>query len=122
MLRKRQKHFVLLWLMVFIVFTVGCNGNATSQVAVASPSDISKVKPATNTSVPPTEMSISPQDTPIPPTEAKPPYSPTPTVELPFEIVRISLSNGDLSTQLTAEVQKAYALGYTPVVEFDAPW
>jgi thiol-disulfide isomerase/thioredoxin len=39
-----------------------------------------------------------------------------------FTLVRIFRKNGDLKTQLSAEVKKAQALGQTPFVEFDATW
>ncbi len=37
-------------------------------------------------------------------------------------IVRVHTQNGDLPTQLAAEVQKAESLGQQPFIEFDATW
>jgi hypothetical protein len=37
-------------------------------------------------------------------------------------IVRLHQQDGDLSTQLAAEAQKAAALGRQPIVYFDASW
>jgi thiol-disulfide isomerase/thioredoxin len=39
-----------------------------------------------------------------------------------FTIVRLHPDDGDLSTLLASEAQKAEALGRLPVVEFDATW
>ena len=40
----------------------------------------------------------------------------------PFVIVRINTEDGDLLTQLAAEVKKAQELNLTPFIEFDATW
>jgi hypothetical protein len=47
---------------------------------------------------------------------------PTVTGELPFVLVRVESSQGRLSDLLASEVKKAEALGFTPVVYFDATW
>jgi len=39
-----------------------------------------------------------------------------------FVVVRLVPNGGDLSTQLSAEVQKAAAQGRKPFVEWDAEW
>ena len=39
-----------------------------------------------------------------------------------FTLVRIYAKDGDLHSQLAAEVKKAQALGQSPFVEFDASW
>jgi thiol-disulfide isomerase/thioredoxin len=39
-----------------------------------------------------------------------------------FTLTRVNKVNGDLSTQLASEAQKAKSLGQMPFVEFDATW
>jgi hypothetical protein len=113
MLRERRKP-VFLFLMVFAL-TMGCNGEAATQPITAVSSITFTAVHSADTPIPLSEPSI-------PSTTTDTPITPIPTAELPFAIVRIFPSRRDLATRLAVEVQKAYALGYTPVVEFDAPW
>jgi hypothetical protein len=113
MLRLRWKP-EFLFLAVFTL-TMGCNGKATNQSVTALPS-------VTFTTIKPSGTPIPLSDLSNPSTTTGTPIIPTPTVDLPFEIVRLPPNSGILSTLLMAEAQKAYAMGYKPVVEFDAPW
>ena len=120
-----HKMRMLLLLLLLAALGLGCGGQATLQptqtVTVLSSPTFTAV-PLTDTPIPPTDTPVPPTDTPIPPTETNTPLPPTPTVELPFVVIRIVPADGSLATQLAAGVQEAYALGYTPVVEFDATW
>ena len=80
--------------------------------------------PPTDTAVPPTDTAVPPTatDTAIPPSETPTRIPHTPTPELPFVIVRIFVSQGDLVTQLAAEAAKAEALGLKPFLELEAQW
>ena len=49
------------------------------------------------------------------------PISPNQTFD-GFTLVRLHPQDGDLQTMLATEAQKAIALGYLPVVYFDATW
>jgi hypothetical protein len=127
MLRNQRIPFMLLLLL--LALTLACGGKDDFPRPTPWPSTTFTMLPPTDTAVPPadtavppTDTSVPPTDTPLPPTETIIPLPPTPTLELAFVFVRISPRDGSLSTQLAAEVQKAYALGYTPVVEFDASW
>ena len=85
--------------------------------------------PPTATAIPPTTTGITPTavpptatDTAIPPSETPTRIPHTPTPELPFVVVRIFASQGDLGTQLAAEAAKAEALGLKPFLELEAQW
>ena len=134
MLRNQRIPFMLLLLL--LALTLACGGKddfprptpwPSTTFTMLPPTDTAVPPtdiaiPPTNTSVPPTDTAVHPTDTPLPPTETLTPLPATPTLELGFTFVRINLRDGSLSTQLAAEVQKADALGYTPVLEFDASW
>ena len=120
MLRERQKFLSIFLAMV--VLTLGCSGNLTTQTVVELPTDTFTVTALIDTPVKPLELPVSSTGTALPPKEINTPLPLTPTAELPFAIVRIFPSEVDLATRLAVEVEKAYSLGYTPVVEFDAHW
>jgi hypothetical protein len=119
-LKNQRIPFMLLLLL--LALTLACGGKDDFPRPTPWPSTTFTMLPPTDTTVPPTDTSVPPTDTPLPPTETLTPFPPTPTLELGFTFVRVSPRDGSLSTQLAAEVQKAYALGYTPVLEFDASW
>ncbi|OGO60448.1 MAG: hypothetical protein A2032_01450 [Chloroflexi bacterium RBG_19FT_COMBO_49_13] len=113
------------WILILIVLstTASCTGQvATAELPAEMPSVTITRIPLTYTLVSPTDTDVAPMDTPVSPTETNTPSPLTPAMELPFTVVHILPAEGSLSMQLAAQVQKAYALGYTPVVEFDAPW
>lgn len=64
----------------------------------------------------------TPQQTPLEPASAQESSS---TIEYStdsFTVVRVNKQNGELSSQLAAEAQKAKSLGLAPFIEFDATW
>ena len=111
-------------LLLLLALTLACGGKDDFPRPTPWPSTTFTMVPPTDTTVPPTDTPLPPTETitPLPPTETNTPLPPTPILELAFTFVRINLRDGSLSTQLAAEVQKAYELGYTPVLEFDASW
>ncbi len=123
---------LLLISLVVLGLSAGCNPQpAATQPPVASTPvpDTQTPLPATNTALPPTYTSIPPTHTLIPPTNTLVPPTPTntlpppsPTAVPPFVFVRIFPADGSLADQLAAETQKAIALGFSPVVFFDAEW
>ena len=65
----------------------------------------------------------TPHPTPLEAVPAQPTFStPQPLIAStePFFIIRINKTNGGLMAQLTAEAEKANALGLAPFIEFDA--
>lgn len=113
---------VLLLLLVTQSLTVSCSVKTVTQSIVMLPSPTSDNILLTILPTSPTDTSLPSTGTPIPSQETVTAIRPTSSAEPLFVIERIFPKDGDLTTQLAAEVKKAKGLGFTPIAEFDAAW